>query len=467
VPLAVVATHLRSVLARTPRSQAFLGGGVTFAGLAPSRPIPARLVCLIGMNDGAYPRESRPPAFDLVGRHRRKGDRVARDEERYAFLDALLAAREALYVSYTGRSVRDAKPLPPSPLVAELLDGVRRAYAPEVRKRAMRSLVTDHPLQPFSVRYSPEDPVRFTYAEEYARRAPVPEPPRFAGRVLPSPEPASAVVTLAELARFLANPARAFLERRLGLRLEGADAPIEAAEPFALDALAGYAADQLAFQLRRAGQTPNEVRCVLRAAGLLPDGRPGELALGRRLDDLEPIVQALQTAEFVDPVEAELDLGPLRLAVRLDQLTRNGRIAWRAGRLRAQDRLEAWVAQLALAALAPAGIARRTRLVTRTEDVEFGIPRAPQATLRVLLGLRARGEREALPFFPESALAYARGMRTGEERAWRDAEKAWEKERQDAYFSLAFGDVDALDERFAALALEVFGPMLDAEAGDA
>jgi exodeoxyribonuclease V gamma subunit len=285
--------------------------------------------------------------------------------------------------------------------------------------------------------------------------------------VLPSPEPASAVVTLAELARFLANPARAFLERRLGLRLEGADAPIEAAEPFALDALAGYAADQLAFQLRRAGQTPNEVRCVLRAAGLLPDGRPGELALGRRLDDLEPIVQALQTAEFVDPVEAELDLGPLRLAVRLDQLTRNGRIAWRAGRLRAQDRLEAWVAQLALAALAPAGIARRTRLVTRTEDVEFGIPRAPQATLRVLLGLRARGEREALPFCPESALAYARGMRTGEERAWRDAEKAWEKERQDAYFSLAFGDVDALDERFAALALEVFGPMLDAEAGDA
>ncbi|MCX7892239.1 MAG: exodeoxyribonuclease V subunit gamma [Burkholderiales bacterium] len=464
VPLAVVRAHLESALAPSPASQAFFAGGVTFAAITPARPVPARLVCLVGLNDGSFPREDRPPGFDLVAKGPRPGDRVKRDEDRYAFLAALLASRESLYVSYVGRSIRDNKPLPPSPLVAELADAALRAYPPEARAAMRESIIVEHPLQPFSRRYG-GDGALFTYAAEYARRDAPPQPPRFAGRRIAPPAGPAAVVTIGELARFMANPARHFFEQRLALRLAAADGPIDDAEPFALDELAGWQADQRAFALLAAGRSRAEVRAVLRASGLLPEGAAGDAALEARLRDIEPIVAALAQARFRDPLDAELDLGGVRLAVRLDNLTPEGRLAWRAGRLRAQDRIAAWVAHLALCALAPAGVACRTRLVTRTASTGFAAAESPRERLADLASLYRDGEREPLPFFPETAHAYVAALAGGGREAIAKAAKAWEREREDPYFALGFGDLEALDERFAALAERVLGPMLAAEEG--
>lgn len=469
VPVAVVRAHLQAALAAPVAGGAFLAGGVTFASLAAARPVPARIVCLIGMGSGAFPRVEHPPGFDLVARFGRAGDRVRRDEDRYALLNAVLAAREALYVSYVGRSVRDNKPLPPSPLVSELLDAARRTLAAPARAAALRAIAVEQPLQPFSRRYGADDPALFTYADEYAERSPPPPAPRFAGRVLADREAASPVVTLAALARFFANPARHYFERRLGLRLEAAGGPIEGTEPFALRELAGWAVDQRAFDLRRAGRTADEVRRVLRGAGLLPDGAAGDAALARRLADIEPIVAALARAQFAPPVEAELDLGATRLALRLDGLTSAGRLAWRIGRLRAADRLRAWIEHLALVALAPEGVAPRTRLLTRTETLAFEAAPSARERLAALAVLYASGEREPLPFFPESGLAFAAGRRSaGAEAALRAAAQAWEAERDgDDYLALAFRDAAPLDDRFAGIACAVFDPMLDAERADA
>lgn len=464
VPIAVVREHLQGELAAPAAGRAFLAGGVTFAAIAAARPVPARVVCLVGMNDGSFPREERPPGFDLTARFVQRGDRVRRNEDRYALLQAVLAARQALYVSYVGRSVRDNKPLPPSPLVAELLDAARRALAPAVRDAAMRAVVVEQPLQPFSRRYGAGS-VTFTYAEEYAQRVPPAPAPRFAGHVLEPPEASPPVVTLGALVRFLANPARHFFERRLGLRLEAAGGPIEGAEPFALTQLAGWEVDQRAFQLRRAGRTAADVQRMLRGAGLLPDGAAGDAALARRLADIEPIVAELDRVSFGEPVEAELDLGATRLAVRLDGITAEGRVAWRIGRLRAADRLRAWVEHLALALLAPAGAAPRTRLLTPARTVTFVGASAPKERLAELVALLAAGEREPLPLFPETAFAFAAGARAaGADAARRAAADAWDEERDgDAYLSLAFRDAAPLDARFAEIARTVFDPMLDAE----
>ncbi len=471
VPLAVIRAHLDGVLGIAGQSGAFLAGGVTFAALAPARPIPVRIVCLVGLNDGAFPRDERPPIFDLTARHTRRGDRRRRDEDRYAFLQAVLAAREALHASYTGRSVRDNQPIPPSPLITELLEVAQRAFVPERREAALHVIVTVHPLQPFSRRYG-EAAKLFTYAAEYAQRTPPPEPPRFAGRVLPGGEPPAAILTVEALARFLANPARHFFERRFGLRLDAAEGPLEGAEPFALAELAGWEADQRAFTLRRSGRSADEVRDVLRAAGMLPDGAAGEVALAQRLADIEPILEALRHATFSPPVEAVLDLPgtepAMRLALRFDDLTAEGRIAWRVGRLRAADRLRAWLGHLALAALAPAGVAVRTRLVTRTETVLFGAPEQPLAHLTALARLYLQGGAEPVPFFPETALAFATGLVDGEELSPRVLEEVWVRERDgNAYFSLGFRDANPLDERFAAYANAICRPMLAAETGNA
>jgi len=486
VPLAVVRAHLDGVLGLSSRNSAFLAGGVTFAALGPSRPVPARIVCMVGMNDGSFPRDERPPTFDLVARHARRGDRTRREEDRYAFLQALLAAREALCVTYTGRSIRDNKAIPPSPLVTELLEAAQHAFVPSQREAAMQSIVVVHPLQPFSRRYGSADTSLFTFAREYGQRKPPPAPPRFAGRVLPDAGAPAAIITIDALARFLANPARYFFERRFGMRLDSSDGPLEGAEPFSLGELAGWEADQRAFVLRRAGHDTDEVRSVLRASGMLPDGAAGDAALAERLADIEPILAELAHATFLAPIETTLEIPgavpAVRLAVRLDSLTTEGGIAWRVGRLRAVDRLGFWIAHLALAALDPAGVPSRTRILSRTQTIRLGTPERPMAQLATLAGLYARGGNEPLPFFPETALAFAVALAKGADAARQAAARQWPEERdRNAYLTLAFGDVtlafgdatpafrddDPLDARFAAYAREIFLPMLAAETGDA
>lgn len=472
VPLAVIRAHLDGVLGVAARSAAFLAGGVTFAALGPSRPVPARVVCMVGMNDGSFPRDERPPGFDLTVRHARRGDRSRREEDRYAFLQAVLAAREALCVSYTGRSVRDNQSVPPSPLVTELLEVAQRAFVPDRREAAMRSIVVVHPLQPFSRRYGGADTNLFTYAGEYAQRWPPPATPRFAGRVLVDSGAPAAILTVDALARFLANPARHFFERRFGMRLDATDGPLEGAEPFSLGELAGWEADQRAFVLRRAGYGADEVRSVLRASGTLPDGAAGDAALAERLADIEPILAALARATFLAPVETTLEIPgtapAVRLAITLDGLTTEGGIAWRVGRLRAVDRLRFWLAHLALAALAPSGVPPRTRILSRTQTILLDAPEHPMTYFATLAGLYARGVNEPLPFFPETALAFAVALVKSEDAAWRAAAGKWDTERDgNAYFALAFSDAEPLDERFADLARDIFMPMLAAETGGA
>ena len=102
----------------------FRAGGVTFCTLLPMRSIPFEVVCLLGMNDGDYPRSSRRSDFDLTAlpEQHRPGDRSRRDDDRQLMLEALLSARRVLYVSWTGRSARENVEQPPSVLVSQLRD---------------------------------------------------------------------------------------------------------------------------------------------------------------------------------------------------------------------------------------------------------------------------------------------------------------------------------------------------------
>lgn len=103
-------------------SQRFLAGMVNFCTLMPMRAIPFKVVCLLGMNDGEYPRSRPPLDFDLMAGRYRPGDRSRREDDRYLFLEAMLSAREKLYISYIGRSVRDNGERMPSVLVGQLRD---------------------------------------------------------------------------------------------------------------------------------------------------------------------------------------------------------------------------------------------------------------------------------------------------------------------------------------------------------
>lgn len=153
LPLTVVREAWLQALDQGRLNQRFLAGAVNFCTLMPMRAIPFRVVCLLGMNDGDYPRAQPPLDFDLMGGDYRPGDRSRREDDRYLLLEAVLSAREQLYISWVGRSIRDNSERPPSVLVGQLRDHLAAGWQTVDDSDLLDGLTVVHPLQPFSARY--------------------------------------------------------------------------------------------------------------------------------------------------------------------------------------------------------------------------------------------------------------------------------------------------------------------------
>ena len=168
LPLAVVQQALTQALDEPARG-GVPTGRITFSSMSSLRSLPYRVVCLIGLDDGAFPSAQRPAEFDLMAQAPRRGDRQRRTDERNLFLDLLLAARDRVHLSYTGRSVRDNAPLPPSVLVSELLETLQPALDAEA-PAAHAHLVVAHPLQAFdrALFEASADPRLRSHHREYA-----------------------------------------------------------------------------------------------------------------------------------------------------------------------------------------------------------------------------------------------------------------------------------------------------------
>ncbi|MBM3398462.1 MAG: exodeoxyribonuclease V subunit gamma, partial [Betaproteobacteria bacterium] len=302
VPLAVARSAWLEALQVHKLERRFRAGGVTFCTLMPMRAIPFEMVCLLGMNEGDYPRRSQRADFDLMGLPgmARPGDRSRRDDDRQLMLEALLSARRSLYVSWCGRSVRDNSERPPSVLVSQLRDEIDALWGAGSAQR----LTTAHPLQPFSRTYFEEGSGLKTYAKEW--RAAQSEAPRWVPESGVSdllPPLASAhgkpVITLAKLARFLRQPVGAFFRERLQVHLEGDRSALQDEELFSLGGLDLY--QLLDHELQRVPahlsteDLPGHVAHVvqrLRQSGALPLAGVGALQAQKLTHILQTQLQA-------------------------------------------------------------------------------------------------------------------------------------------------------------------------------
>ncbi len=484
VPFGVQRDVLGRAAAGLSRPAARLADGVTVVSLGIGQAFPAGVVCALGMNDRLFPRRASPSSFDLVDADDElTGDRNSRDEDRFAFLEALLAARRCFLVSYSGRNVRDDKPMPPSVVVDELRDYLERRFG--------TGFDTEHPLQPFSRRYYAPDSDLWSYstsmldaartlaghAEEKtdadARR-------RFTVPFNPVTGDREKRVELARLITFFGNPTRAFLRDHLGLRLEVDEIALAEDEPFKLDGLGQWAlkSEMHSFD---AGE---EVKRLVTARGRLPAGGPGEVVYEDMRADIREFQRALKPYEkalSADPVDVGVDIGDYRLAGAVDNVAvvdgseKYQLLRWRIGRIRPQDRFGAWLELLAwvahktveaeahLVCLAPGGV----------QQARFEAP-APEEALGLLeMWLEAwwRGTRQLLAFAPGASMKYAeRFVRSrNREGAWNAACDEWNSERafdglRNAYVSLAYDGEDPFDEdQFAALAETLLLPLLGAQ----
>lgn len=310
LPLSVAREAWLAALEDEGPSQRFLAGRVNICTMMPMRSIPFRQVCLLGMNDGDYPRTPPPVDFDLMARagQYRPGDRSGREDDRYLFLEALLAARDHLHVSWIGRNPRDDSSQPPSVLVSQLRDHLDRGWALDDPAQPTGSvaerLTVDHPLQPFSPVYTGEGEY-FTYATEWqhaASGAPTATP--LAAPALETPQP----LDLDDLHRFLRNTAQHFLGERLKLRFDEADDAPPETEPFALSGLAAHHVRETLLAPLRRGHSGDEASMAIQAAGArlersgqLPVGGMGRLALAPFVAEAQRTRQRWQIWQAADP----------------------------------------------------------------------------------------------------------------------------------------------------------------------
>lgn len=157
ISLAVVRAAVQPVLRQSSGRRHPWSEGVKFCSLLPMRGVPFRVVYLLGMNMEDYPRRIERPGFDLMRDDYRPGDRSARIDDRWLFLEALLSARQAFHVSYVGQDMHRNEPRQPSVVVSELQDCLREGYDTGAFSQdgvlQPGRWFTRHPLQPFSAAY--------------------------------------------------------------------------------------------------------------------------------------------------------------------------------------------------------------------------------------------------------------------------------------------------------------------------
>ena len=300
---------LDSLLSNSGLGGSLLSGGITFASLVPMRSIPFRVVCLLGMNDGEFPRVEPAHSFDLRAGEHRAGDRSRRLDDQYLFLESILAAREVLYLSYCGRRVTDNGPMLPSILVSELTQYCNRVMRQDNKPP---ELVIEHPLQPFDTRYFCGDARLASYQHEWQRGA-IQDQASFLNN-LPVRAPVS-VVELSELVSFFRHPARYFLRTRLGVVFEDHASYLNDVEAFTLSPLDQYSLAESALAHSLAGGNPATWHELSVASGNVLPGTPGKLMLDeawRKATEIVSRVDSLvDTEPFTKPVD--LVLGDVRV----------------------------------------------------------------------------------------------------------------------------------------------------------
>ncbi len=465
VAFPVVRERLKVLLASGGHRWSGPAGGITFAPWGALKGVPFAVVCILGLDFDRLPRRDRRPDFDRMAEQRRAGDPSQRDEDRELLLAALLAAQRVLYLSHVGADQHDDTPRPPSVLVGELLEYLRRGGV------ETGELVHRHPLQSFSPRYfTPDSPALFSYREDLCRalagrdRGDPGERPWLAGP-LPDPEP-EREIDREQLQDYFANPCRALL-RRLGLRFEWESGLLPEEDPFELQGLQAYALRSrlLEWWLEHGSLTAEQARAL--AAPMLPAGDAGELLLAGAYSKVQRIAScflALRAGEHERMVDRLLELGPTTLSGRW-WLSGGRLLRARAGRLRGRDRLSLWLDHLLLSATG-----QPVESVVLGMDRSMTLPALPageaERHLEALLALRERGLREPLPLFPESGWDLV--SRPGREPA-AAIRQSWQGnafqdrpgERDDPAVALLFRDPGPLPpEPFTELAHELFGPLL-------
>ncbi len=400
----VIISWLHGKLDERKSSHGFLRGQLTFCAMLPMRSIPFKIIALMGLNEGEFPRVDRPVTFDLLTRHYRPGDRSLRADDRYQFLEILLAARRRLIITYMGQSISGNNINPPAVVVSEVLDVLKNHYQ-------LENIVTYHPLHAFSPKNFSGGKALFSYstanlaiAKSLLQKRQADDLPAIWWQGCTQQKP-GVIIELSDLLAFYRNPQRHFFERQLGLRFQGVAAIAEEREPFQPEFFDAYEIRHQWVGKRLAGQRFSLEK--LQAQGQWPLGPLGELEYAKNQPSIEAFVNLINEINLgvaLPEVAIDLNLGRFRLVGKLGGWHQRGALFYRFNPLKGKDFIHAWLHHL----IGNQIQAQTTWLLANDATIEFKPEHCPLGDLTAWLDIYAQGQTRPDAFFVEAALAYVK-----------------------------------------------------------
>lgn len=410
VELQVIVSWMESRVEERKTSNGFLRGQLTFCSMLPMRSIPFKIIALLGINDGEFPKIDRNPTFDLLSQHYQKGDRSRRADDRYQFLEILLSARQRLIMTYIGQSISQNATIPPSVIISELLDVLHSSYA-------LQNPTIQEPLQAFSSRYfdgSSENLINYS-ASDLATAAAItdvksPANIWWTGTLEAEVEQ---VIDINELFSFFRHPQKYFINRQLGVRFNKQDAKAEEREPFAIGKLDGYGIYNDWIQTELSGSKVSVEK--MQAQGVWLSGVVGELAFNRQQQVINEFVEQInhkQLGQRVDDVAIDLKIETYRLVGKLSNRYENGSLLYRYADLKGKDLVAALLHNLISHHVEP----HNTHLLSKDKNLVLSPDVTDSKHLLAWLAIYQQGQQQPNAFFVEAAFAYIQQARSKQAR---------------------------------------------------
>jgi exodeoxyribonuclease V gamma subunit len=429
-------------------------GEITFGRFVQLQNQPCRVLAMVGMQEGAFPRQSRTPAWDLLQLEPRLWDRNPRIEDRQLFLDALLCPTDRLIITAGVQNLRSGKEEPFSACVDELLRVAAATMRLEPGERELEQdrLIFRHRLQPFSAAYFSEGsrlPRSFSN-DQLAIAEAVATPgrregskPFFDAATAPAPQ-APAELSLDALIAFWKDPARGWLTAQgITLPRDEEDEQEWDRPPLSVNGLQAWGVRQRILDEALLGSKA-PTRLLLTADRQLPPGALGENAWTNLHTGAQQIAREVLALK---PVRVPVDLvvpvardRSLRLTGSLCQGEDQGvprLVSYSPGKMDTQKAgLAAWLQALAAAA---AGLKAPSLLIGEelyTKGKRFDAPAIPKQ--EALLGLASlvkgflEGGDRPLCYAPATSERYAASLEEGfifdPDRLRAAAESLWSPE---------------------------------------
>ncbi len=344
VSLVIVRDFLNQHFSQPEPGRQFMVGQVTFCSMLPMRSIPFKVIAILGLNDGLFPRQRQPLSFDLMSNTPAKlGDRSRRGDDRYLFLEAIISARDVLYLSYQGKNIKNNAVKQPSLVLTELMEYLTLGFGWDFNENTDKKIsqLRALPMQPFSEnnyrgQYKSFDRHWLTLAKSSYNEKTLSQITLSASSALESLigddesnngiEGSYIPISASSLVSFYQHPSRAFAKKQLNLSYENYDLALEDTEPFDFDRLETYLLREVLLEESLVNEfTEMNFEHTLhraRLSGKFPETITREVTFEKYVEETRLFSETIKSANAasIERINTEINLS---LTLELDNVKRD------------------------------------------------------------------------------------------------------------------------------------------------